>query len=541
MTEANTSVCLNKSKRFSSDFFSEDSLLKGQILSQKITGKIVIYPYRSLSLELKKRMDTMEELSVVAFADSNPIDAHEEGLPVLGVDELLRSIDTYDAILVCHQLREDVLSEYLISRGVPKAKICRFYSSEFASTTMLEAISALECLEIENLICIMNDASRVLTPDNMREIYDPEKTLILTSGKVNDLLYLDQGFQVLPAMGSSNYLTKIGEIVSPAVIHFSGNADDAELALVVQNMWLQAKFIYEIYDTWSIAHTKEDPYVYAKNIYGFSKAQYEASVAAEKALFKTADLIIGKFVPLKDPIKGLSVEGRYEWVYPEVSVNECFRGGRVTSQRIAKIGYPANFPSEKSLEIFPSFQYSWGHWDLFKQLVKNYDLDVHVFNGCDLRDAGSTNLFKSVKDLCATYGIHYHSRKSRADLLEALQAMDVGWQCNKYQPDEGAPDSLEMVIQSTFCTYVAAGLPVIVSSDMRVASQLVERYAAGLVIEPNEFDCAAKKINDANLDEMRNGARNLLEEMKSHNSSVCLQIRNKFALCVQHENIVPIE
>jgi hypothetical protein len=440
----------------------------------------------------------------------------------------------YDAVLVCHvdPDAEAALAAHLEAAGVPSGKIVRLYDDpdyvSFALQGWKDAFSASLPLPTDGVDCVIIRSSdkTIIEDEALKAAFPTDRTIIANFAAQSDekrrtaagyVEYgLDQSLELLESLLAA---------IRPKTILLQTWLGHHYLACFVRSLYADSMIIVEPFDVW-VSSIPPDKALFARAV-GMSDGQRDLNLFGEEHFFRHADLVVSKRTG-DNWRKIIEPRGcRYRYYYPlsdkmlendaVASSDPAERAG--VAPRTAKeirIINAGNIPPPRMARENPELFVSYMQLELLEELGRSMPVSVDVFNLLHSGAAPDADYAEYV-ERCRRGPIRYHRGVRLDQLMRMLGDYDYGW-LHLVVPDDIADG--RMVMPNRFCTYISAGLPVIVSADLAQPAKLVAEYDAGVIVPGYDAAQTVAAMQGANPAAHRAGALRLRDAMRRHNEEV---------------------
>lgn len=485
--------------------------------------RICLFPYGDHTKEKLSWILEHPQLELVSISDNSITQDYEaDGLIFWAPEDLVDRQKSIDFLVLSHQFYENDMASRLVQQGLEAEKIHRTYTHEDVSLHLRSVMEGQEELkDVENVICLFVSNVGLIPLQKFAELYDVEKTIILTNDRSKNVKYEELGFKSVKALDSYRGVYQLLDVLSPKRVHFLANVCDSAYAYMVRKRWSDAYFTYEFIDSWLIPHTLETNETYGDIIYSYSPERVAALEQAEYYVLDNCDQAISKLSPGFDLLSSMREENRYGMIYTGVW-REKSRPELRKNQKPKRIVYATNMPDEDMFRKVPSLRMGWTQWEMLSEFLEKTDVEFRMYNGSDRGTAADQKRYSFFRDRVKNSNFVYHSFM-RMDLLkEEIQNADLGWFFTTY--DKDVSRSAQNVAQSTMCTYIDLGIPVVVPENLSYASSLVKKFNAGCVISDYSVSNISRQINKLDMEAVRDGAWALREFMLDQNNQELIRL-----------------
>lgn len=161
----------------------------------------------------------------------------------------------------------------------------------------------------------------------------------------------------------------------------------------------------------------------------------------------------------------------------------------------------------------------------FETMAANPKLRVTIYNAVD-KTADCSKLSDNItlRKYFEHTNIQYRRGIAFSDLMSVAKNIDWGFTAGHYQNDF-TENVTVAAIGNRFMGYLLAGLPVITDGYLEFQAELIDKFDAGIILDPAKPDQLVPDILNANWDNKAEGAKRLTSYMIKHNTKVLQSLR----------------
>jgi len=269
--------------------------------------------------------------------------------------------------------------------------------------------------------------------------------------------------------------------------------------LILQMLW-RGKIVLEIYDLADNAgHPKEFTEKITEKRMGTELADLED--AARHYLYRHADGLIYR----EEPSAFEKLRQRYAIRCPAVQFHPYFPESTCLQEQ-TRLSERDGFMHIVHSGFIPPQNSTGGrhiHHSLFKvaKVLADQEIHFHLYNPLDLNG----NLLPEFGDLAAHNAfVHYHRPVYIRDLPQILSQYDLGWMV--YDFSDRISEQAEryaVAFSSRILTYLAAGLPFLISKEFASMSDFATQKGVGVSLNFRDIYCMIELVRDMDLKALR--------------------------------------
>jgi hypothetical protein len=453
-------------------------------------GRVAVAPAGWLTRNLLEPLGSADGVELVGIIDRHPDLASGDvsgGISTVGADRW-HELDA-DHFLILHTRRAQEIRGDLLAAGVPSDRIHialshpeyreRFWRaarlSEALDGMVLRRREALARIQAGPVAIVQTSERQVILDQAIAGALPPEDVLVVSLMAEG---YEGGGhFLELSAYGSVEILERILRDAAPRAVYLRTSLDSHLLFPLVRQWLPDARIVAEPYDIWALFGGDQ-------LAIGALMAATETEVAghrlAECSLLADADMVISKRSGPVWESFAAPLGGRY-LPYCAGVFEASPKAPSPTGDRIRIVDATA-LESPSVLAANPAYFGGYDNLTAFEDLAARLPLDFTIFNLLH-RGPEDDATFHRYLSAFATRPVIYRRRVRAEDLPSVFADFDYGWLNFSTQTN---PSDMETVLPNRFCSYIGAGLPVMVSEHLPRVAELVREYSAGIVIAPDD-------------------------------------------------------
>lgn len=497
-----------------------------------VSGKVLLYGAGTLTGRYIDYLNAKSDITVVAILDEKGEALGDfQGYPVISPKNHDRF--DFDQLLILHFHWEENMAETALEAGVPSHKIITGIThlglQEDLKASCLVAIEHLNKKfgPCENLILTtLAPKWSVMDLDDCDELLPPDRSHLIVFSNPN-MHYESWKLEKRPFIScprSRPFLKLLLEAFKPRNIYLkiSPHTHSDWIPLFARAVLPHSRIIVEYYDmaalfspgflTERLDYRSHDHVLADAATYAASKGEVDAMVV--KSGGENWRKLAESFGTPAITLFPLISASRSQMQPPMLQHAAKAVEQRGENPRY-RVVYAGSVPAEELKHGLGSFPGA----NMFKylyRLVEGGDIEVDLYNAGD-HDYLETSEDNQILRTAFSEGpIRYHCSIPFTRLLSIGHQYDFAFTAVHY-----AGDFTENVTRSgignRFMGYLMAGMPVIVDSYFEYQAELVDRFNAGLVIEPERLDELPEMIRNADLCKLRQGVLDLLAYMQKAN------------------------
>lgn len=504
----------------------------------QISGRVLLYGAGTLTGRYIGYLNQKPGIRVAGILDEKGGEIAEfQGFPVVRPAEHTRF--DYDQLLILHFHWEEAMAETAQQAGVPAEKILTGIThlglqDDLRATCLIAVERLVEQFGRRTNLILTTLAPKwsVMDLNDCDQLFPPEDTqlVVFSNPNMHYESWKHDGRPFISCPRSRPFLKLLLEGFQPENVYLkvSPHTHSDWLTHFVRSTLPQARVLVEYYDMASLfsedflrerLHYRDadldlaQAATYAAATGGVDGMIVKSGGAHWQSLassFGTAVLPLFPLIPLS--VQGESREPDHPGIVQCRTEKPCF-----------KVVYAGSVPAEEikhGLGSFPGanmFRYLY-------RLVEDGDIEVDLFNAGDHAEFAVSDDSRLLRETFREGLIRYHTSIPFSQLLTIGSHYDFAFTAVHY-PQDFTENVTRSGIGNRFMGYLMAGMPVIVDSYFEFQAELIARFNAGIVIEPEQLDDLPARIRAADPVEMRRGVQDLLNYMRRVNQTSFAQIR----------------
>lgn len=509
-----------------SDMIHDVATVAAFLLESLPAGRYWLYPAGLHTRALLPYLSQRPDIELAGLIDQNHRGVDwANGLTVIAPADMRHHAP--DRVILSHAQYEPALRDHLLQQGVAAQAIQLIYGDAayraYGKSPKVEARLLAQhpwfarAAPGEGARCaiVRSDLVTVLEEDALAHILPPAETVIFDIAD-RDHRVASERYTIIKCYRSLALLRRMLDIISPKIIYLQLNIDRFYIGALIRRWYPQAMILAEVWDLWQSCIDYLDPQDLPK-LFNLTPERLQLNRLAERKLLSAVDAIIMKrrgpafqMVADGEPAQTISVfsgvgEGG-------LSDDALSRPAPARSTQPKRILYASSMQTWRQLRACPSLQAACNHFDVFQALAQANVAEIDMYNA-QHRHADEDPVYAEYLTAFATGKIRYHRAVARAELARRMRDYAYGW--IRATPADYTPDH-DFVIPASLSSFINAGIPVIIHCDLGYASQLVQRFNAGLVVSGNGHD-TVERVRDAPACAHRQGALALRGYMQDHN------------------------
>lgn len=483
-------------------------------------GRVAVAPAGWLTRNLLEPLGSADGVDLVGIIDRHPdlaADKHPGSTPTVGADRW-RDLDA-DHFLILHTRRAQEIRRDLLTAGVPPDRIHIAlshpdYRERFWKAARLsEALDGMAHRRRDVLPQVKTGPVAIVQTSQRQIVLDQAIGGTLPAEDVLVVSLMAEGYEgngeflELSAYGSIEILERILRDAAPRAVYLRTSLDSHLLFPLVREWLPVTRIVAEPYDFWALMGGDHAGF-------GALMAMTETELAghklAERVLLTDADLVVSKRSGPAWESFAAPLGGRY-LPYCAGVFEASPKTPSPTGDRIRIVDATA-LESPSVLAANPAYFAGYDNLAAFQDLAARLPLDFTI---CNLLHRGPADdaTFQRYLSEFAAGPVTYRRRVRAEDLPTVFADFDYGWL--NFASQTNALD-MEMVLPNRFCSYVGAGLPVIVSEHLPRVAELVREYSAGIVIAASD-QALADALQHLEPQRHRSGALALRQHLLATN------------------------
>lgn len=334
--------------------------------------------------------------------------------------------------------------------------------------------------------------------------------------------YNCSGLNLFPAADS---ILQIVKKITPQSIYLrvSPHSKSEHLIAGIKAEFPDLKICVEFYDM-GIMFSRR----YLIGEIGLSELEYEGMLAGSSVAFREADYLLTKSTGELWREIVANRKGASATYYPVIS-SENFPIVKKEEKLPIKVVYAGSVRAKELIDG-PETTPGENFFKYFEIMAKSGQIEVDVFNAQHKKcseDFSPNNALLMERYGNGTKAIKYHRALPMEELTLKLQEYDYGFACAHYEGDfvEGVSRA---ALGNRFMGYVEAGIPILVDSYFEAMAELVERFDAGIVIDPRDIEKVPSLLLSADRQKLKQGIIEMKKWMLQQNQFVIDELARFF-------------
>lgn len=397
-------------------------------------------------------------------------------------------------IVLSHHEYECSLEDALRSRGVADDRIISLYSDPAYGARVepfgYALLLKLPIHDVKKRVAIVTVRPTTIVPVCMWEWYSHEASIVQFD-MTRTGARLSQKLDYLDCRQSLSWLLGLLEQFDPDVIYVydqftTGNT----VGLILKSVFSRSKIILEAYDLLRLFF--DNPELMKQEWY-WSEHDFALARYADPGGGACYDGVVTKEAP--DAAARLVATSATHHLHfmPYVEQGVMRLEHRVRPVDVPRLVWAGSLvPTQESAALFRDGQVL----SVFRSIA-HQGLNLAIITGDTEANFRATfpDYWEFVSE-CS--GVSFLERMPRPELIHHLSlSYDYGLLLNRIDLDTPPRRGLKTTFASKYLTYVAAGLPIIVSREMDYMAKLVETWGIGLVVSARELGDVAELLQAA--------------------------------------------
>lgn len=462
---------------------------------------------------------------IVAFLDRNaPAIGCYCDRPVILPEDAPAQI--FDHVLILHLTDEESMQKRLLAAGVPAEKIVTLQMNHryrgFVIDQRFKHFRERYPGEVPYLIVSSLAAQWSIVPhQTLARLFPPARTVHLFMGSYRQIETYDNDlYEAFCCMRSVELLSRCIDTIRPKVIYLktSPHAHSEYLFSFLKSKFPKITIINEIND-WSSLFSD----VFLRDSLGYTEQGIMAARYANYDALRRADLVICKSGgPAWEELRNdFSVPCLTYFPHldqaaspPSEVAPDRGDGGPVRILFAGTIGIDET-PEDASRSQGSNFL------RYLRLLGSTPGLMLDIFNSGHMNESADHVFAPIIAHLVGHAGssVVYHRLHPFAELVRMARQWDFGLAASHYAEDR-VENVTRVGIGNKLMGYVVAGIPAIIDNRYGFASALIERFEAGIVIEPERLESLPALLLSADRSRLRAGMARLRAHLSEHNAGV---------------------
>lgn len=491
-------------------------------------GRVAVAPAGWLAQRVVDSLAANPDVTLVGVIDRRPALASDGAAARFGVPittpERWRDLRC-DHFLILHSRRSREIAAGLLAAGVAAEQIRRpLEHPDYRAAALAKTKAAIErgSAAPPAIVVVQSSTRNIISDSVLAGLGCSGRMAIVALSE--ELIPSETELPVYCAHGSLEMLEDLLTAFSPPLIYLRTGLDAHLLFLLIRRWLPHARIIAEPYDFWGLLGDSAEDFMRTTVIDDVELAGHKF---AEQSILRQADLVIGK---RGGPAwRAFTAGMRRSPAAYHAGVTE--KAPPPKPEAASAVRRPLRVADATALErpsVLANAPVAFDGYDnlaQFERIAAKHPVEFGVFNLLH-RGPEDDEAFHHYATRYAAPPIVYARRVPLEALAEALAPFDYGWL--NFGLQINAPD-LGVVLPNRFCSYIGAGLPVIVSDRLARAAELVAAYDAGIVVPAERAEDFAAILAAADPSRHRQGAEALRRFLLERNGMTLAAVADMFA------------
>jgi len=341
----------------------------------------------------------------------------------------------------------------------------------------------------------------------IRKTGDYETILLMESPWL--LKLMERHFDVVHIYDTYYELAQILKEVKPYLIHVQGSMLGSDFLCILAKLLSETKIIFEFFDVPSLCVSKED------SIVGWGEKNTELGLFAEQYACVNADgIILGYSCEAADILKQ-----RYNIKSPILEFHTYICNEFISSKKTIKYSqedgkthlvYGGNVaPSNLPKKVFADVQLH----DLIKEITKQ-GIYFDIYTTPHVSPLKFEQFYSDYIDISKQKTLfRFKEGLFPHEAADEFSRYDFGMMIYLFNQGTFLSESLNTRLPGKFFLYLEAGLPILVSEELKYVSKIVREYEIGIVVSQEDIYNLSQIIPTYDYEKLKNNVITAREKL----------------------------